>query len=160
MKEPNSSPVLAGVEKFSLIAGSLGLAVAMGADALAVLGRHTGFALIGSIEIVQMSAVVAISAAIVLATLEQGHAAVHLLTERVSPRNRSLLNRLQRWLEAAGFGLLGAGATWIVVDHWHTHEETDLLHIPLVEFRLFWIGCAAVCCLYSLRLATRSSREP
>jgi TRAP-type transport system small permease protein len=143
----------AAIAKFALIAGSAGLFLAMLADALAVLGRHAGFAILGSIEIVQMSAVVAISAAIVLATLDQCHAAVHLVTERVSPRSRALLGRVQHWLEAAGFAVLCAGAVWIVIDHWQTHEETDLLHIPMVEFRVFWIVCAGISCGYSLWLA-------
>jgi TRAP-type C4-dicarboxylate transport system permease small subunit len=138
--------------------GSVALLVAMSTDALAVIGRHTGFAFLGAIELFQVSAVVATSSAIVLTTLFDRHAAVQILTENVSARPRALIVGLGKFASTLAFALLCAGSIWVAADLWATHEMTELLHIPLRWFRLLWIaGCGLVAAIYLARLL-RGSR--
>ncbi|MES2441326.1 MAG: TRAP transporter small permease subunit [Pseudomonadota bacterium] len=124
--------------------GSAALLVAVATDAIAVIGRHTGIAFLGAIELFQMAALTATSAAIVLTTLSGRHAAVHILTEHVSARPRRLILAAGHLTSALAFVLLCAGSMWVAADLWPTHEMTELLGIPLRVFRLMWIGCSAL----------------
>lgn len=138
--------------------GSAALLLAMASDALAVLGRHAGFAINGSIELFQVCAVVALSAAIVLATVDARHAAVDLLLGRVSDRGKAWLRALGALASAVAFGLITAGSTWVAWDLWATHEMTEQLGIPLSGFRLFWIACGLAVTGFYLRALWRSWR--
>ena len=113
--------------------GSAGLLTAMAADAVAVFGRHVGFTLPGSIEVFQVSAVVALSVAILLASLNDRHAAVDLMIGRASPRTRRALFLTGRLTLALTFALLCAGSIWVSADLWPTHEMTEALAIPLYD---------------------------
>ncbi len=122
--------------------GSAGLLTATAADALAVLGRHTGFALIGSIEIIQVSVVLIASSAMVAATIVGAHASVHILTERLAKPTADRLARISSGLSALIFLLLAAGSVWVASDLWSGFEQTELLGIPLRWFRVAWIAAA------------------
>ncbi|MEO9129636.1 MAG: TRAP transporter small permease subunit [Sphingomonas sp.] len=128
--------------KVLLALGSAGLLTAMAADGVAVLGRHVGFTLPGSIEVFQLSAVVALSVAILLASLHDRHAAVDLIVGRASPRVGHALFLTGRLTLALTFALLCMGSIWVSADLWATHEMTEVLAIPLRPFRLFWIVCS------------------
>lgn len=126
----------------SFVIGSAALLIAMAADSIAVVGRHIGLPFLGSIEIVQTCIVIAASSAMVGATLGRKHAEVHILTERLSPRARSLLRRVANALGVVFFGCLLTGSVILVHDLWGGHERTELLHLPLTPLRMFW--CASV----------------
>lgn len=119
--------------------GSVGLLVATGADSLAVLGRHTGFHLLGSIEIVQSAVVLIASSAMVVATLVGSHAAVHIVTERLRTATRQRLAIIAAAISALTFAILAAGSIWLLADLWDGYEQTELLAIPLRWLRLLWI---------------------
>lgn len=138
--------------------GSAALLLAMASDALAVLGRHTGFAVNGSIELFQVCAVIALSSAIVLATIDARHAAVDLLLGRVSDRGKARLRLVGALASAAAFGLITAGSVWVACDLWATHEMTEQLGIPLLGFRLFWIACCIAVTVFYLRALWRGRR--
>jgi len=146
MSEPRSDEegsVMPQMRRSVLLAiGSAGLLVAMAADAIAVLGRHVGFTLPGSIEVFQVAAVVALSTAILLASLNDRHASVDLLVGRASPRFGKILFLTGRLALALTFMLLCAGSIWVSADLWTTAEMTELLAIPLRPFRIFWIACS------------------
>ena len=89
-----------GVQRWLFYVGAAGLLFAIGADALAVLGRHLGIPLLGSIELMQAAILLASSAAIVLATVANKHAVVHLLIDRLSPRRRAMMERVHALLSA------------------------------------------------------------
>ena len=128
--------------------GSAGLLIAMAADAVAVLGRHVGFTLPGSIEVFQVAAVVALSVAILLASLTDRHAAVDLMINRVSPRLQRGLFLGGRLALALAFALLCAGSIWVAADLWDTGEMTEVLAIQLRPFRLFWIACSGAAAVH------------
>lgn len=146
------------MRRLLLVIGSAALLLAMASDALAVLGRHVGFAINGSIELFQVCAVLALSSAILIATLDSRHAAVDLLLGRVSERGRTWLGHLAAAASAAAFGLITAGSIWVAIDLWPTHEMTEQLGIPLRGFRLFWIACGAAVTFFFLRGAVRGRR--
>jgi TRAP-type C4-dicarboxylate transport system permease small subunit len=122
--------------------GSAGLLTATAADAVAVLGRHTGFAFHGSIEIIQVSVVLIASSAMVAATIVGSHASVHILTERLKAPTAARLARISSALSALFFLILAAGSIWVASDLWQGHEQTELLGIPLRWFRAAWIAAA------------------
>jgi hypothetical protein len=64
--------------------GAAALLFAMAVEAIAVLGRHIGVPLWGSIELVQVGILVASSTALLSATLANKHARVRILTDRVT----------------------------------------------------------------------------
>ncbi|WCT72418.1 TRAP transporter small permease subunit [Sphingomonas naphthae] len=122
--------------------GSAGLLGATATDALAVLGRHTGFTLLGSIEVVQLAVVLIASAAMVSATLQRAHASVHIFTERMKPATADAFARFASVLCAALFLLAVVGSLIVLADLWAGHERTELLGLPLRWFRLLWIATA------------------
>jgi TRAP-type C4-dicarboxylate transport system permease small subunit len=139
--------------RIAVTLGSIGLFGAMATDALAVLGRHTGFIVLGSIEIVQTMIVLLASAAVVLATLERSHAAVHILTERLVPSTAARLARLANIASAIIVAVLLAGALWLMADLWNAHERSELLHIPFRVLRAIFAGALFVVLIVFLRQA-------
>lgn len=146
------------LRRFAEALGACGMVVAMASDAIAVIGRHIGIALLGAIEIFQFSALVATASAIVVATLRRRHATVHILVDRLPEKRRHQIGRLSAAASALTFGLFALGSAWVVQDLWHTHEMTELLAIPLQPFRLFWIACAALVCGLFIIDAIRGQR--
>jgi len=122
--------------------GTAALLVAVATDAIAVAGRHLGFAFLGSIELFQMTALVATASALLVTTLAGRHAAVHILVDRLAPRPRRALLASGYLASAAAFLLLFAGSLWVAWDLWPTREMTELLGLPVRWFRLVWIAAA------------------
>jgi TRAP-type C4-dicarboxylate transport system permease small subunit len=131
-----------------LITGSAGMLVAMATDAIAVLGRHIGFGFLGSIEIFQVAAVIALSSAILIASLQNRHARVDLILGRVSESKRRALAQIGRLALALTFGLLTAGSLWVAAELWPTHEMTESLSIRIAPFRAIWIISCALATLH------------
>lgn len=130
-EEPPPARATGIVGTAAFYTGCCGLMLAMAADSIAVLGRHTGFPLLGSIEIVQASIVLIAASAMVSVTLARGHAAVHILTERLGQDWRDRLAILANLLGAATVLLLAAGTVMLLIDLWAGFERSELLHIPL-----------------------------
>jgi TRAP-type transport system small permease protein len=118
------------------IVGAVALMLAMTVDVLAVLGRHFGVSLLGSIELVQAAMLLASSAALVAATLHGQHASVHLLIDRIPARWRSRISAFNAVLSIAFFLALTGGSLWIARDMWGAHETSDLLGIPYAPLRI------------------------
>jgi TRAP-type transport system small permease protein len=118
------------------IIGAAGLLLAMGVDVLAVIGRHLGISLLGSIELVQAAMLLASSAALVAATLHGQHASVHLLIDRISALWRARITVFNNLLAMLFFLALAVGSIWIAHDLWQAHESSDLLKIPYAPLRI------------------------
>jgi TRAP-type C4-dicarboxylate transport system permease small subunit len=138
--------------------GATALLLAMAVDALAVLGRHIGLPLLGSLELVQAAIVVASSTAIVFATLANRHAAARFLLDRSTPRVRRLLQQFARVLTLLFFLILASGQTWITHDLWDGHEDSELLHIPFAPLRLVSIVAVLLAAGITLRRLLRRSK--
>jgi TRAP-type C4-dicarboxylate transport system permease small subunit len=136
--------------------GAAALLFAMCADAIAVLGRHVGLPLLGSIELVQAGMLVASSAAIVAATLAEKHAVVHLLIDRLSPEAQAQMRGIHAGLCVIFFILLAAGSIWIACDLRGSHEESEILKIPYAPLRMISIAAVlAVALIYLRRIARK-----
>ena len=133
-KEPASK---AGRWLFYL--GAAALLFAMAVETIAVLGRHIGVPLWGSIELVQAGILVASSTAILSATLANKHARVRILTDRVTGSFRMWLERIQALFCALFFCALTVGSIWIFLDLRGGYEESELLHIPYTPLRIVCI---------------------
>lgn len=132
------------------IVGGIALMAAMATDVISVIGRHTGWPLIGSIELVQAAVVISAGVGMVVATIERSHAIVHVVVNRLAPRPKQLLLRVS-WLAAAlFFAALAAGAAWSFAVHWGGHEESEVLAIPYAPLRLVLvISCAVVAAVFA-----------
>jgi len=137
-----------------LYIGGGALLLAMAVDASAVIGRHLGWNLRGSIELIRAAMLVASSCAVIMATLAGRHAKVHLLLNRLRPPERAIARLQGNALGVLFFVLLAVGGMWIAADLWNAHEESELLHIRYAPLRVLAIaamwGAAAVlvsrCC--------------
>ena len=147
-----------GVQRWLFYVGAAGLLFAIGADAVAVLGRHLGIPLLGSIELMQAAILLASSAAIVLATVANKHAVVHLLIDRLSPRRRALMERVHALLSAVFFAALGVGSLWIAYDLRDGHEQSELLRIPYAPLRI--VSIVAVLAVAAIYLARAFAKRP
>jgi TRAP-type transport system small permease protein len=149
-----------GVQRGLFYLGAAGLMIAIGADALAVLGRHLGIPLLGSIEMMQAAILLASSAAIVLATAAKRHAVVHLLIDRLSPSARIAMDRVHACLSAVFFIALSVGSVWIAFDLRDGHEQSELLHIPYAPLRIVSIAAVlAVAAIYAFRAFERRAKR-
>lgn len=117
-------------------AGSAALLCVMLVEAIAVIGRHVGVPVTGALEIVQAAMVPAACAAMLIATLQGAHAAVHMLLEKLAERSRRRFERGTAILAALFFAAMGAGAGWLGVEYWNSYEQSEVLHIPFRPLRL------------------------
>jgi TRAP-type C4-dicarboxylate transport system permease small subunit len=140
-----------GVQRWLFYVGAAGLLFAIGADALAVLGRHLGIPLLGSIELMQAAILLASSAAMVMATIARKHAVVHLVVDRLAPRRRSAMERIHALLSAIFFAALAVGSIWIAFDLRDGHEQSELLRIPYAPLRI--VSIVAVLSVAAIYLA-------
>ena len=139
--------------------GACALLLAMAVDAIAVIGRHIGVPLLGSLELVQAAILVASSSALVSATLAGRHASARFLIDRVSPRVRAVMQRSNGILTFVFFLALAVGQIWIAADLWHGHEDSELLHIPYAPLRVTSIVAAVLAALIVLKQTLLRSRQ-
>ena len=125
--------------KWLFYLGSIALLFAMAVEAVAVLGRHIGIPLPGSIELVQAAILVASSAAMLSATLADKHARVRLVADRLKGGPLVVLMRVQAVFSILFFCALAAGSIWIFMDLWGGSEESEVLHIPFAPLRIVCI---------------------
>ena len=125
-----------------VVVGGGALLLAMAVDALAVVGRHTGIPLLGSIEIVQAAVLVSGGMALLMATLAGVHARVHLLVDRAMPLLRDVLARLGPACGAVLYLGLLVASLWIAADLWNGFEESELLRLPYRPLRVFTAAAA------------------
>jgi len=123
--------------------GSGGLLCVMLVEAAAVIGRHIGMPVMGALEIVQAAIVPAACAGMLIATLRGAHAAVHMLTERLTEATRARVELGTAVLAALLFAALCGGAAWLASEYWNSYEQSEVLHIPFRPLRLLVAFTAA-----------------
>lgn len=130
--------------RMAFAVGGTGLISATLADAVAVTGRHVGFNLLGSIELVQAAVVLLATSAMLIATITDNHASVHMLTSRLSTERARMMARVAAFVSGVTFLVILAGSLWISAEMWNSHEQSELLHIPFRWLRLLWIIAAVL----------------
>lgn len=136
--------------KASYFIGGIGLIGATFTDTFAVAGRHLGIGLTGAIELVQAFVILLGASAMYIATATDNHASVHIFTDRMPPARRAMMRRVAAAFSALVFIVIVAGSAWIVCELWHAHEETELLHIPLLYWRIAWTSFATLMAVHFL----------
>ena len=117
--------------------GGGALLMATAIDTLSVIGRHIGWPVHGSIELIQPAVLVAGVLALLAATLAAGHACVHIVLDRLPPALRGQAKRFGALVTALFFAGLLAGSWWIMADLWSAHEVSELAGVPWRWMRLF-----------------------
>jgi TRAP-type C4-dicarboxylate transport system permease small subunit len=140
-------------------AGAAGLLGVMLVETAAVIGRHVGAPLTGALELVQAAIVPAACASILMATLHNAHATVHLLTARLPESARRRMAAAGSALAAVFFAALCAGAVWLTIEYWHSFEQTEVLHIPFRPIRVLIALSAFVLTLACARRARRQEER-
>lgn len=144
--------------KALVVFGGVALLLAVATDGLAVIGRHVGMPLLGSIEVVQAAVLVVSSVALVIATLDRRHAVVHLLVNRLGERPKARIERAGHALGALLFLAFLIGSGWIALDMRGGHEESELLRIPYAPLRLVELAGLAAVAIICLIQAIRGRR--
>lgn len=123
-----------------VIVGGGALVAAMGVDFVAVIGRQIGVPLLGSIELVQLMVGISGAVALLVATLNDSHAVVRLLLANIAAHHAAMLQRVNAFCATLFFLALTSGSAWILRDLWHSHEETELLQLPLRPLRILIVA--------------------
>lgn len=110
--------------------GGIALLLAVGIDTIAVIGRHVGFPLTGSIELMQPVILISGALALVVATIEQSHARVRLLVDKLSAGWRDVADRFSDALTLLFFLALLVGSVWLAADLWNGYEQSEWLGVP------------------------------
>ncbi len=126
-----------GWQKFAVLVGGAALLAATFIDTIAVIGRHIGFPLSGSIELMQAVVLVSGGIGLVIATAEGSHARVRLLVDRLEGGRRLLADRFSDALTLIFLLVLLAGASWILADLWDAHERSEVIGVPWLALRIF-----------------------
>jgi TRAP-type C4-dicarboxylate transport system permease small subunit len=143
----------------SIAVGSVALLGVMLVDFAAVIGRRTGIPLLGSLELSELFIVCMASASLVITTFERGHASVHILTERLGTRMRTVLRRTSDALCAGFFLFILLGSGMVIGDLWNGDERSELLQIPIVPLRLLFCAClVALIVAFIAQAASQRSR--
>ena len=137
--------------------GGIALLAATAFDTLAVIGRQVGFALHGTIELIQAAVLVAGSLALIAATAANNHARVRLLVSRLD-RSREWFERGSDVLTTLFVAALLAGSGWLAMDLWSSHEVSELAGVPWRWMRLFANLALAVVVVLAVRAFVRGSK--
>ena len=137
--------------------GATALCGAMLANFAGVVGRAFGWNPLGLVEAVQVFVVAAISASLVIATMEGAHASVQMLSARLGPLAVRRLARLSDGLGFVFFAAVTAGMAWMLWDTWPLGERTDVLGLPVAPERVVgilamgWISLLFLAALFRRR---------
>ena len=140
--------------------GGLALLAATAIDTFAVIGRHVGLPIPGSIEMMQAVVLVSGVIAMLVATIENAHARVKLVVDRLSPARRAVADRLSNLLTLLFFAALLAGSSWIAWDLRDAYEQSELLGIPWLALRVIaGLVLLATCGVLALRVIRGSGQS-
>ncbi|MFM6930998.1 MAG: TRAP transporter small permease subunit [Novosphingobium sp.] len=143
--------------RIAFAVGGVGLIGATLSDAIAVTGRHAGFNLLGSIELVQAAVVLLATSAMLIATITDNHASVHMLTSRLSTKRARMMARVAAFVSGVTFLVILAGSLWISAEMWNAHEQSELLHIPFRWLRMVWLIAALLIAWQFFKRAFKSA---
>jgi|GEM_PF-1338317 len=146
---------MTGAVRLVLWLGGMALLSATAIDTAAVVGRHLGMPMPGSIELMQAAVLVSGVIAILVATIENAHARVKLVVDRLSQRQRVLADRLSDMLTFLFFAAMLAGSSWIAWDLRHAHEQSELIGVPWAALRVIaGLFLFTTCCVLARRIVT------
>ena len=128
---------MSGPLKAAIWLGGIALLAATAIDTLAVIGRHLGIPVTGSIELMQAAVLVSGALGLTIATIVQSHARVRLFVDRLSPAGQAIADKVSDTLSLIFFLALLIGSAWISIDLWDAHEKSEILGVPWRLLRLW-----------------------
>jgi TRAP-type C4-dicarboxylate transport system permease small subunit len=135
------------ITRLAIWTGGIALLAATAIDTVAVIGRHVGMPLGGSIELMQAAVLVSGALGIVISSLDDAHARVKLLVDRMPESWRGFADRASDGLSLLFVLALLAGSAWIALDLRGGHEESELVGVPWWLLRLVANACLLVTAL-------------
>jgi len=124
------------ISRLAIWTGGLALLAATAIDTFAVIGRHIGMPLGGSIELMQAAVLVSGALGIVISSLDDAHARVKLVVDRLPPGWRGAADRASDALSVLFVLSLLIGSAWIAFDLRGGHEQSELVGVPWWVLRL------------------------
>ena len=138
--------------------GGAALLAATFTDTIAVIGRHVGMPLPGSIELMQAVVLVSSAIGMVIATWEDSHARVRLLVDRLGRASRAIADRLSDAMTFIFVLALLAGSFWLSADLWDGYEQSEVVGVPWSVLRLIANLCLAAIALILLGRVLRGTK--
>jgi hypothetical protein len=91
--------------------------------------------------------------------LKDSHAVVRLLLANVSPHVAALMQRINAFGATLFLLALTAGSAWILREMWTSHEETELLLLPLRPLRVLIVATLLATTILFLRKIWRRGAQ-
>ena len=113
-----------------------------------IIYRLSGHVIPGSYEISELMIVVAVAFALGYAAVEKSHVVVKIVVSRFPQRWQSILEAFMSLISLATWAVIAWASVNVLSARWLT-EETDLLDVPYLPFRIVWVlGLVMFCLVY------------
>jgi len=142
--------ILVKVSKILSHIGGAALTFMMFLTVADVLMRAFGHPILGTYELVSLSLAIVIGFSIPKVSLERGHVFMEILLEKLSKRDRAIMNTFTRILAAVLFGIIAYNLLLIGKEYHMSGEVSSTLKIPFYPVVYFVGICCFVECLVFL----------
>jgi len=132
------------VNRLLCVVGGLGLLVMMTIAVVNIAGREFfGFAVMATIEVVELSCVILASLALAYTHARRGNIIINILVDRLPERTRAIFDSVTLSLSALiVIALCWTGALYALGSA-SEGEVTPIIIAPMAPFRFVWVaGCA------------------
>jgi len=142
--------ILVKVSKILSLIGGAALTFMMFLTVADVVLRAGGHPILGTYELVSLSLAIVIGFSIPKVSLERGHVFMEILLEKLSKRDRAIMNTFTRVLGAVLFGIIAYNLLLIGKEYHMSGEVSSTLKIPFYPVVYFVGICCFVECLVFL----------
>ena len=130
--------ILRRVNGVGAIMASVFLAGIMVLVVASIVVRPFGEVITGSVELIELLIIVTVAFAFGYTALNKGHIVVTLLVSRFPPRTQAIFESIG-WLLSLGiWGWIFWAGVDMMAEKW-IREESELLRVPYLPFRLVWV---------------------
>jgi len=142
--------ILVKMSKILSLIGGAALTFMMFLTVADVLLRAGGHPILGTYELVSLSLAIVIGFSIPKVSLERGHVFMEILLEKLSKRDRAIMNTFTRILATVLFGIIAYNLLLIGKEYHMSGEVSSTLKIPFYPVVYFVGICCFVECLVFL----------
>lgn len=136
------SRILLGVSKILNYIGGAALTFMMFLTVADVLLRAGGHPILGTYELVSLTLAIVIGFSIPKVSLDRGHVYMEILLEKLSKRDKAIMNTFTRVLGIILFGIIGYNLFLIGNEFHASGEVSSTLKLPFFPISYF----VGVCC--------------
>ena len=136
------SRILLGVSKILNYIGGAALTFMMFLTVADVLLRAGGHPILGTYELVSLTLAIVIGFSIPKVSLDRGHVYMEILLEKLSKRDKAIMNTFTRVLGIILFGIIGYNLFLIGNEFHASGEVSSTLKLPFFPIAY----CVGVCC--------------